>query len=140
MTEKDSSRPCVFFYGLFMDATLLRSMGFHPVNEREACAHGMALRLGQRAALAPDPAKSVYGLVMDIPRDELDRLYAEPGVAAYRPEPVVAHLASGEEVAALCFNLPVPSRPDERNPEYAAKLRELGTRLGLPDHYVESIR
>jgi hypothetical protein len=123
-----------------MDATLLRSMGFHPVNEREACVHGMALRLGQRAALAPDPARSVYGFVMDIPHDELDRLYAEPSVAAYRLEPVVARLASGEEVEALCYNLPVPPGPNERNLDYAVKLRELGSRLGLPDHYVESIR
>jgi hypothetical protein len=68
------------------------------------------------------------------------RLYAEPSVAAYRPEPVVARLASDEEVAALCYNLPVPPKPDERNPDYAAKLRELGRRPGLPDHYVESIR
>jgi hypothetical protein len=99
-----------------MDSTLLRSMGFHPANERKACVRGMALRLGRRAALAPDPAKSVYGVVMDMPHDELDRLYAEPSVAAYRPEPVVVHLASGEEVAALCYNLPVPPRRTSETP------------------------
>lgn len=140
MAEKDRNGASVFFYGLFMDVTILRSKGFHPANERNACVRGMALRLGQRAALAPDPAKSVYGFVMDLPHDELDRLYAEPSVAAYRPEPVVAHLASGEEVTALCYNLPVPPKPDERNPDYAAKLRELGRRLGLPEHYMESIQ
>jgi hypothetical protein len=36
----------VFFYGLFMDADLLRSKGVHPENVRQACAPGFALRIG----------------------------------------------------------------------------------------------
>jgi hypothetical protein len=51
MAEKDRNGTSIFFYGLFMDATILRSKGFHPANERKACVRGMALRLGQRAAL-----------------------------------------------------------------------------------------
>jgi hypothetical protein len=129
----------VFFYGLFMDADALRSRGFHPTNERQASVKGMALRLGQRAALALDPLKSTHGFVMDLSQEELDRLYSDPSVAAYRPEAVTARLTSGDGIAALCYNLPTPPRPDERNPAYAANLREVGRRLGLPHQYVESI-
>ena len=129
----------VFFYGLFMDADMLRSKGFHPANERQASVAGMALRVGQRAALALDTSKSTYGFVMDLSQEELARLYSEPSVAAYRPQAIIARLTSGHTIAAFCYNLPVPPQADERNPAYAAKLRELGRRLGLPHQYVESI-
>jgi hypothetical protein len=138
-SASNSRMVSVFFYGLFMDADMLRSKGFHPANERQASVAGMALRLGQRAALALDPSKSAYGFVMDLSQEELDLLYSDPSVAAYRPEAVTAPLTSGADIAALCYNLPMPPRPDERNPAYAAKLREVGRRLGLPHQYVESI-
>jgi hypothetical protein len=129
----------VFFYGLFMDADALRAKGFHPANERQACVHGMALRIGKRATLAPDTSKSVYGFIMDISHAELDRLCAEPGLEAYRPEAVIAQSTSGESIAALCYNLPAVPDPGEQNPEYAAKLLDVERRLGLPDQYMESI-
>jgi hypothetical protein len=45
----------VFFYGLFMDADLLRTKGAEPVKIRPACAPGFALRIGQRATLLRNP-------------------------------------------------------------------------------------
>src|ERR1700722_19193877 len=106
----------VFFFGLFMDADALRSSGFHPSNEQQARVEGMILRLGQRAALALDPSQSTYGFVMDLSQEELDRLYSDPSVAAYRPEAVVVRLISGDKIDAVCYNLPVPSKPGGRNP------------------------
>ena len=40
---------------------------------------------------------------------------------------------------ALCFNLVTPPSPGEKNPGYAANLRELAGRLQLPADYVASI-
>jgi Gamma-glutamyl cyclotransferase, AIG2-like len=135
------SRPVdVFFYGLFMDAEALRANGFHPVNARQACVPGMALQIGRRATLIPDGAGRVYGFVMGLPHHEVDRLYAEPSVAAYRPEAVMAELADRSRIAALCFNLPPPDEPVQANPEYAEKLRVVAGRLGLPADYVTAIR
>ena len=42
-------------------------------------------------------------------------------------------------VPALAYVLPEPAAPEDRNPEYAARLRELAERLGLPSHYTRSI-
>ena len=85
------SRPInVFFYGLFMDAEALRANGFHPVNARQACVPGMSLQIGRRATLVPDPARCAYGFVIGLSHAEVGRLYAEPSVAAYRPEAVIA--------------------------------------------------
>ena len=135
------SRPInVFFYGLFMDAETLRANGFHPVNARQACVSGMALQIGRRATLVPDPAKCVYGFVIGLSHQEVERLYAEPSVAAYRPEAVTAQLADRSCVPALCFNLPPSDEMAEANPEYAEKLRAVAGRLGLPADYTASIR
>jgi hypothetical protein len=130
----------VFFYGLFMDQQALREKGFDPTDIRQARVERMTLRLGARATLVRDPTGCVHGMLMALPHAELDRLYAEPSVASYRPDPVLATLADGTSLPALCFNLPVPPHPDEANPEYAAKLKAVAQRLGLPNVYIESIR
>ena len=111
--------PYVFFYGLFMDEELLRSKGLQPEGAERAAVDGLSLRIGQRAALVPSPGGRVHGLVFSLPLSELERLYSEPSVEAYRPQAVLAQLASGGVVAALCYNLPQPPLPTERNPEYA---------------------
>jgi hypothetical protein len=130
----------VFFYGLFMDTALLREKGCAPTNERIAAVHGFTLRIGQRATLVPSSDHSVYGMVMALSHDEITTLYADASVSMYRPEAVLARLSSGMLVPALCFNLPIPPGPDERNAEYATKLRALTQQLGFPADYVASIR
>ena len=135
-----SRRIEVFFYGLFMDADLLRTKGAHPINIRSACVPGFALRLGQRATLLRTPDARAYGVVMELTHAEIEQLYSEASVRAYRPEAVTAELTDGSRVAALCFNLREPPAPEEANSEYATRLRELGRRLGLPSDYVESIK
>ena len=130
----------VFFYGLFMDDGLLRTKGAHPINIRHACAPGFALRIGQRATLVETPGAHSYGVVMELTHEEIEQLYAEASVRAYRAEAVLLELNNGSRVPALCFNLVVAPDPEEANPEYAMKLRNLASQLGLPAHYVESIR
>lgn len=133
-------RIAVFFYGLFMDADLLRAKGAEPVKIRPASVPGFALRIGQRATLLPHPGARAYGMLMELTHAEIERLYSEASVSVYRPEAVLTELADGSRVPALCFNLIVPPGPEEANAEYAAKLRDLARRLGLPSEYVESIQ
>jgi hypothetical protein len=76
---------------------------------------------------------------MSLTLAELERLYSEPSVQAYKPQAVLAHLASGGTTAALCFNLPEAPSPTEGNPEYATKLRSVGQKVGLPADYVASL-
>jgi hypothetical protein len=58
----------------------------------------------------------------------------------YRPAAVVAELADGGQVPALCFNLQIAPLPGESNDAYAQKRRDLARRLGLPADYVDQIR
>ena len=123
-----------------MDAELLRARGVHPSNIRPASVPGFALRVGKRATLVPAIESCAHGILMDLFDAEIEQLYSEASVSAYRPEAVLAQLADGTLIPALCFTLPVPPAPDEANPEYAAKLRELAERLNLPADYIKSIR
>ena len=106
---------------------------------RLARVENFRLVVGGRATLVPREGGEVYGVLFSLTPDEVDALYSEESVSAYRPEAVSAQAADGTVVPALCFNLPAPPAPGERNPQYAAKLRALAARLGLPADYVSSI-
>lgn len=129
----------VFFYGLFMDETLLRERGLEPQDVRRAAVDDFALRIGQRATLVPAPGSRAHGVVLTLTLAELERLYSEPSVQAYRAQPVRVRLEDGGVLSALCYLLPDPPSPQERNPQYAAQLRALAERIGLPPEYVRSI-
>jgi hypothetical protein len=129
-----------FFYGLFMDAQVLRQAGTKPSNFRRAYVVDFALRIGQRATLVPYPGSRAYGLVIALTHAELERLYSAPGLQVYRPEAVVAHTTDGEAIPALCYNLVQAPDPHERNAEYARRLRSVLEDLGFPVEYVESVK
>jgi hypothetical protein len=139
MTEAEGRGIDVFFYGLFMDEALLREKGTNPANRRLASVENFSLIIGARATLVPRSGQTVHGVVFSLTHAEVDALYAEASVSVYRPEAVSARLDDGSVVPALCFNLPVPPASDERNPQYAAKLKALAERIGLPPGYVASI-
>jgi hypothetical protein len=130
----------VFFYGLFMDVEALRAKGLQPSEERLVSLPGFALRIRERATLVPEANGQVYGMNMLLTHAEVDRLYSDPSVSAYRPEAVLTRLVDGSVVPALCFNLVNHPGAAEGNPQYATKLRELAQRLQLPSNYVASIQ
>ena len=127
-----SRRADVFFYGLFMDADLLRAKGFAPEAEARGVLEEWALRIGRRATLVREAGGVVYGNVMTLTLSEIDSLYSDPSLRVYQPVAVPIRLTSGGVVAALCYVLPVEPSADEWNEEYAAQLREITERLGLP--------
>jgi hypothetical protein len=129
----------VFFYGLFMDEEILRAKGLDPKQRRLAEVRDFRLVIGERATLVSSQGDAVHGVVFALTHPELDSLYSEPSVSVYRPEAVIATLADGNSVPALCFNLPSLESAN-RNLAYAGKLAELAARIGLPSGYVDSIK
>ena len=134
-----SRRVDAFFYGLFMDETLLRAQGLDPQGAEHAAVHGFALRIGQRATLVPSADGTVHGMVFSLTLAELSKLYSEPSVEAYRPHAVLVRLSDGHSVPALCYSLPNPSSSGT-NPEYAVKLRAVAEKVRLPRDYIDSLR
>jgi hypothetical protein len=129
-----------FFYGLFMDAQVLRQAGTQPSNFRRAYVADFALRIGHRATLVPSPGDRAYGMLIALTHAELERLYSASGLQDYRPEAVVAYPIEGEAIPALCYNLVQAPESEERNPEYARRLQSVLKNLGFPAEYVESVR
>ena|SRR5215213_5457908 len=140
MTEDGDVRVEVFFYGLFMDEALLRGKGLNPLNRRAASVEDFQLVIGERATLVRREGARAHGFVYTLTRGEVESLYSEESVSAYRPEVLTARLADGSVQEVACFNLPAPPPGGESNPPYASKLRQLAERLGLPADYVSSIR
>ncbi len=132
-----AQRVRVFFYGLFMDPEALEAKGLRPADVSLAYVAGYELRLGQRATLVPVGEGQVHGTIMRLTHEEVDRLYSEPSVSAYRPEPVLARLPDGSAEPALCFNL--PNAPAAGNRDYAIALRAVAQKMGLPDEYVAGL-
>ena len=129
----------VFFYGLFMDAAVLREQQVTPLNPRPALVEGFQLRIGNRASLLPQAGARVYGMLFALTHSELERLYVGPELESYRPEAVLARTLQGEAVPALCYNLPTAPSPDERNQRYAARLQRVLRSLNFPEEYVASV-
>ena len=129
----------VFFYGLFMDKSLLASKGVRPTESTIGYVDGFGLHVGKRATLLPKANSRAYGVVMKINSEDAAALYSEPSVADYVAEPVVVKLPGNAQVSAACYNLPA-AKLTGANPEYAAALLTLATKLGLPDSYLRHIR
>lgn len=129
----------VFFYGLFMDEALLASKGIRPTFSSFGYVEGFRLHIGERATLLLAPDSRSYGVLMEVTAHQAARLYSDHSVRDYVAEPVVVHLRDEVRVAAVCYNLPA-SRVSGTNPEYAAALLALATRLRMPESYLAVIR
>ncbi|MBW7970278.1 gamma-glutamylcyclotransferase family protein [Bradyrhizobium sp. BR 10289] len=134
-----AERVAVFFYGLFMDPEALEAKGLRPLGARQAFVERFVLHLGARATLVPSSSGRVYGTTVHLTHAELDQLYSEPSVAAYRPEPVLVQLPDGTAELALCFNLPYTPEKVSGNHEYAAALQAVAGKMGLPKEYVAEL-
>jgi hypothetical protein len=128
----------VFFYGLFMDESLLATRGVVPSRSTLGHLDGYTLRIGRRATLVPDETGRAYGVLMTIPAEGARALYSEESVADYVPEPVTVVLPDGTSEPAVCYNLP-ENLLEGTNPDYARSLLTLATKLGLPDEYLRHI-
>ncbi len=128
-----------FFYGLFMDESILRQSGVTPVNPRRAYVDDFALRIGERATLVPHTGARAFGMLLALTHASLQSLYSAPGLEHYRPEAVLVQQLEGPSVPALCYNLREAPHPDERNPDYARRLQGVLRNLGFPREYIESI-
>ena len=129
----------VFFYGLFMDEALLASKGIRTTSPAIGYVDGYSLRIGERATLIPESNGRAYGVVMELAPEDVAALYSDPSVADYVAESVVVSLPGGTDASAVCYNLPAEKLVGA-NPEYAAALLALATKLGLPDSYLAHIR
>lgn len=135
----EESHETVFFYGLFMDESLLEGKGVHLSGSRVAVLEGYKLQIGRRATLVQDLTARSFGVVGRLTRQDAKLLYSHESVADYVAEPVRVTLPDGTSEAAMCYNLP-PEKLEGTNPEYARALLQLASKLGFPGDYLEEIK
>ena len=128
-----------FFYGLFMDEEVLRAAKVEPREPRRAVVPGYRLLIGNRATLSPAFGAQSYGVLFNVAPEELRALYSAPGLESYKPQSVLAMLENGSFEPATTYNLATDPLPNERNPEYAGKLRAVLARLAFPKSHIESV-
>lgn len=131
INDKNRLNP-IFFYGLYMDADRLRSMGVKPRMPLTGHLNGYKVRLGRRGSLLRCAGGITWGLVFHLTHAEISRLYPEAGLTDYVPEAVTVNLANGESIAALSYITLNPAREDELNLAYVLKLADLLMELKLP--------
>ena len=130
----------IFFYGLFMDRSLLAEKGLHPETLGPAVLSHYRIHIGERATLLPSASSRAYGIVMELSDQEARMLYAEPSVREYKRERVQVELFhSNEVVEAYCYNLPRDLGLAGANRAYANELSRLAAALEFDSAYVQEI-
>jgi len=130
----------IFFYGLFMDQSLLVEKGLHPEIVGPAVLPDYRIHIGERATLLRSASSRAYGMVMELDDREALVLYSEPSVREYIRERVqVELLDTRETVEAHCYNLPHEVGQVGANPAYAIELSQLVEELQFEAEYVDEI-
>ncbi|MGW8282682.1 MAG: gamma-glutamylcyclotransferase family protein [Gemmatimonadota bacterium] len=130
----------IFFYGLFMDRSLLRGKGLQPKIIGPAVLPDYRIHIGERATLLRSASSRAYGIVMELAAQETQALYSESSVREYmRIRVRVELLDTGEAVAADCYILPRKLALSGANPAYATELSGLAEALQFDSAYVEEI-
>lgn len=131
----------VFFYGSYMNRAVLAEAGVEPQHWETARLDGFDLRIEPRANLVPAPDRSVWGILAQLPHDQLIRLYAHAKEVlgeVYLPEAVVVSTSDEEMVPALCYICPsmAPRQPER---DYVERILAPAREHGLPESYIRRI-
>ena len=134
----NSNAESVFFYGLFMDKSILVDKGLNPSNPEVAYAQDYCLKIGMRATLIPNCGRKAYGVIMTLSSAELEKLYSEPSLRDYKPMPIEVVDASGNPRSISSYLL-VEDELSDCNTEYARALLDIARKLALPQSYLQEI-
>ncbi len=130
----------IFFYGLFMDSSLLVAKGLRPKTIGPAVLTGYRIQIGERATLLRSPSSCAYGVVMELSDADARALYTEPSVREYVSERVRVELSETRETLEVdCYNLPSELAMSGTNPAYATELSQLVRELQFDSSYVREI-
>lgn len=127
-----------FFYGLYMDADLLRSLNIKPENPRVARVDGYRLDLRGAVKALPQEGERVWGIIFRLPQEDLDKMYGGPKTKLYKREEMLAVTEDGQAITVGCYNQPEDSSA-AFNSEYCDQLIPAMRKAGLPSEYIDTI-
>ena len=141
--EREPRRVRVFFYGTFMNPEVLARYGITARQVTPARVRDLGIYIRPRVNLISKKGESVYGGVVSVTHEELDRIYLglerDFGLK-YLPEAVLAEPidTSSESEPALCF-IAAQMDPGPPDPQYVRELATCVRALNLPESYAVHI-
>jgi len=135
------SKVLTFFYGSYINPTVLREVELVPERVEVARLPGFDIQIRPLANLVASDQHTVYGILATATHAELERLYAHArdvlgGI--YLPYPVLAHTTSGQAAPALCYIAPrIEAAP--ASPDYVGRILEPARKYGFPRWYIERL-
>ena len=135
------SRVWTFFYGSYMNPSVLREVDLVPERFEVARLPGFDIRIEPRANLVPSDSATVYGVLAPATHAELERLYAHARDVlgeTYHPHPVLAERIEGGYRPALCYIAPA-MEPRPATSDYVDRILAPARERGFPDWYLARI-
>jgi hypothetical protein len=130
-------RVWTFFYGSYMNTSVLAEAGLRPDRFLVARLAGYEIRIEPRANLVAAPGGEVYGVLAEATHAELARLYAHAQDVlgeTYVPHPVLVETDEGAR-PALCYISPsMAPRAAER--AYVDRILAPARQFGFPAEYI----
>jgi hypothetical protein len=130
----------VFFYGSYMNRTVLAEVGLAPGVWESASLLGFDIRIAPRANLVRASDQMVFGVLATASHAELRRLYAHAETVlgeVYLPEAVLVRAQAGWRPALCYIAASMVERPAEA--EYVERILQPALELRFPAWYVERI-
>jgi hypothetical protein len=131
----------VFFYGSYMNRTVLREVEYVPERWEVARLGGFDILIRPRANLVRADEHCVYGILATATHAELDRLYAHAQNILgerYLPEAVLTETMEGAWRPALCYLAPAMA-PRPAADDYIDRIAGPAREHGFPAWYVRRI-
>lgn len=128
----------VFFYGSYMNRSVLGEVGLVPEEVDVARVAGWDIQIKPRANLVRAETASVHGILTRATHDELERLYTharEKLGEVYLPEAVLCETRRGTWRPALCYICP-DMVPHPAEAAYVDRIVDAACEHGLPAGYV----
>lgn len=128
----------IYFYGSFINREVLAEGGFSADNVTVARLDGFDVVRRPLVTLVPSERGAVYGILAQATHAEIDRLYGQPWVKAYRPEAVAVRTGDGGLYPAVCYIAPGPTEVPPF-PNYLDRILGAARELGFPEWYVKRL-
>ena len=131
-----------FFYGSYMDADILKSLEFYPIEMKVGKLHGYEISIDPLANLQKSDNSTVYGIVTLSPYFELNKLYTQvPNLKGndYYPISVHIELQNKTMIQALCYIAPSLT-PGEVQPDYVNTILSICEKYDFPRWYHQKIK
>ena len=133
----------VFFFGAYINFSVLREVDLIPEEYRVATLSGYQLNVAPTATLTPKPGSSVWGIIATATHEELRRLYVDHAKiflgGDYFPRAVTVTDFDNNIIPALCY-ICDDMKPRPAEADYIELIARPAEEFGFPKDYIQMIR